>query len=88
MSHIPTQPANSFRLIIQLASSVSRLDSTLMQALRSQNEVPELKSITREQFKKLFKDKRIMIKDQVARPSSGLASGTTYIDILGYKAKT
>ena len=87
MTHIPSQPANSFRVTLNLTSGVSRMDSVLMQAFRAQDDVPELKTITRDQFKKLFKEKRVLIKDQTARPSSGLASGTTYVDILGYSAQ-
>ena len=87
MSHVPAQPKNSYRVQLQLTSGVSRMDSVLMQALRAQNDVLELKNISREQFKKLFKDKRVLIKDQVARPSSALASGTTYVDLIGFAAK-
>ncbi len=82
MSNIPVQPANSYRLTLTLTTGVSRLDSTLMKALRDQDDHLSLKNITRDQFKKLFKDKRVLIKNQSARPSSALAKGTTYIDIL------
>ena len=39
---------------------------------------------SRTEFKELFKKKRIRIKGQPAVPSSSLAKGTTYVDILGY----
>ena len=82
MSNIPVQPKNSYRVTLTLSHGVSRLDSTLMQELRAQNDHESLKTITREQFKQLFKDHRVLIKGQIAKPASALASGTTYVDIL------
>ena len=84
---IPAQPQNSFRVTLQVASSGTRLDGILMEALRAQDQNAELKAISRANFKKLFASKRIMIKGQNARPASELASGITYVDILGYEAE-
>ena len=81
---IPPQPANSFRIVLQVTIGQSRMDSTLMAALREQKENLDLKNISRTAFKKLFDEKRVMIKGQPARPSSALAAGTTYVDILGF----
>jgi len=53
-----------------------------MEALRSQDENSSLKALSRAAFKKLFKEKKILIKGQPAKPSSELAAGTTYVDIL------
>jgi hypothetical protein len=83
MDHTPPQPANSIRITLQLTSKASRLDSPLMEALRKSNHL-DLKNISRTDFKKLFNDKRILIKNQPARPSSSIAAGTTYVDILGF----
>ncbi len=82
MSNIPPVPTHSFRVILQIDQGHSRLDSHLMEALRAQNENPQLKAISRTAFKELFKNKKILIKGQPARPSSELAAGTTYVDIL------
>ena len=81
---IPQQPANSFRVTLTVNTGQSRMDSTLMAALREQSQNLDLKNISRTAFKKLFDEKRILIKGQPARPSSGLAAGTTYVDILGF----
>lgn len=82
---IPTQPKNSFRVILELNLGASRIDAVLMDALRNQTANLDLKNISRAQFKKLFKEKRILIKDQPARSASSLSPGTTYVDILGYE---
>jgi len=84
--HIPAAIPNSFRVVLQLASKGSRLDGELLRALREQKEHLDLRNISREKFKKLFSEKKILIKGQPARPSSTLASGTTYVDILLPKA--
>jgi len=81
----PQQPPNSFRITLTLSMGAPRLDSVLMEALRNQKESLDLRNITRATFKELFKNKRILIKDQPARPSSAISAGTTYVDILGYK---
>ena len=82
--HIPPQMKNSFRIVLELNSAQKRLDTTLLQALRDQNEDINLKNISRTDFKELFNTKKIFIKGQNARPSSAVAKGTTYVDILGF----
>lgn len=85
MSMIPPQPQNSFRVTLTLTSKMPRLDSILMEALRAQNKNLDLRNLSRAAFKELFKNKRILIKDQPARPASAISAGTTYVDILGYE---
>lgn len=80
----PAQPANSFRITIELQHPESRMDNVLLNALREQNENAELKAISRSALKDLFNEKRIEIKGQRAKSSSALAKGITYVDILGY----
>lgn len=80
--HIPPQPPQSFRLVLELNSRASRMDNTLLAALKEQKEDLNLRVITRQGLKKLFSDGRVQIKGQRARPSSGLAKGLTYVDIL------
>lgn len=82
--HIPVRPAGSFRVVLELNSSGSRLDSVLLRTLREQKENLDLQNISRTVYKDLFQSGKIMIKGQRARPSSTLAKGTTYVDILGY----
>jgi hypothetical protein len=86
MSFPPTneKPKGAFRLVLNLAASKPRLDQVLMEELRKQGESLELKNISRSTFKELFKKRRIRIKGQPALPSSSLAKGTTYVDILGF----
>jgi hypothetical protein len=81
---IPPQPENSFRITLELNSKERRLDSVLMKALRDQKTNLKLQTLTRTEFKNLFKEKRILIKLQPANASSSLAAGTTYIDIIGF----
>ncbi len=81
---IPAQPPKSFRVTIELNSRINRMDTTLLNALKEQNENLNLRIISRQALKNLFTEGRIQIKGQRARPSSALAKGTTYIDILGY----
>ena len=82
---IPAQPENSYRITLELISREPRLDSVLMKAFRAQgNKNLNLMNISRMQFKQLFKEKRVLIKNQPASASSALAAGTTYIDILGF----
>lgn len=78
------QPKNSFRVTLILNHRRPRIDQVLLEELRKQNENPALKNISRVEFKDLFKRKRIRIKGQSALPSSAIASGTTYVDILGF----
>ncbi|CAN5574713.1 hypothetical protein BH10BDE1_BH10BDE1_32870 [soil metagenome] len=80
--NVPPRPPNSTRIVIELNRSESRLDTLLLAALRAQDENPKLKAISRVDFKELFNNGKVMIKGQRARPSSGLASGTTYVDVL------
>jgi hypothetical protein len=56
----------------------------LMRALREQKDNLKLRVLSRTEFKQLFKEKRILIKGQAATPSSSLAAGTTYVDIIGF----
>ncbi len=80
----PAQPANSFRIAINLDHAEPRIDNVLLNALRDQNENDTLKAMSRTLLKNLFAEKRILIKGQRAKSSSSLAKGTTYVDILGY----
>jgi len=81
---VPEQPANSFRIALNLEFPETRMDNVLLSALREQNENPKLKIISRAALKELFNKKQILIKGQRAKSSSALAKGTTYVDILGY----
>jgi hypothetical protein len=83
-TYIPLQPKNSFRIILNVTSSGQRLDNVLLTALRQQNENMDLKNITRTEYKELFNTGKITIKGQKAKPSSTLARGETYIDILKF----
>ncbi|MGZ3695844.1 MAG: hypothetical protein ACXWQO_17265 [Bdellovibrionota bacterium] len=82
--HTPKQPENSFRIVLTVNKRMPRLDALLLEAIRAQDKNDELKRISRTVFKGLFNDKKILIKGQAAKPSSSLATGTTYVDILGY----
>lgn len=82
--NIPARPAKSFRITLDLPRSEKRMDNVLLKALREQNENAKLKEISRAEFKELFTTGKILIKGQRAKPSSALATGTTYVDILGY----
>ena len=82
--YIPDQPQNSFRIIVELNKRVSRMDTVLLNALKEQKENLDLRNISRAGLKELFLKGQIQIKGQRAKPSSALAAGTTYIDILGY----
>ena len=83
--HVPAQPKDSFRIVLTVNKRLPRLDGILLEAIRAQDKNDELKRISRTIFKGLFNDKKILIKGQCAKPSSSLATGTTYVDILGYK---
>lgn len=85
--NIPPQPANSFRIVLDLNRPENRLDNILLQAIKQQNENLTLREISRTAFKELFNTGKIQIKGQNARPSSGIAKGITYVDILGFKQK-
>jgi hypothetical protein len=79
---IPEQPANSFRITLNLVHREPRMDNVLLTALRSQDENPTLKIVSRGALKTMFQTSKIMIKGQRAKSSSSLAKGTTYVDIL------
>lgn len=84
MEKIPEQPANSFRIKLELEWPESRMDNILLNALREQNDNMTLKHISRGALKDLFTNKKIFIKGQRAKSNSSLAKGVTYVDILGY----
>ncbi len=83
--HTPQRPPNSFRVILDLNTSGQRLDAILLKNLREQNQNIDLKNISRTTYKELFSSGKILIKGQRAKPSSTLAKGETFVDILGYK---
>jgi hypothetical protein len=85
MDNIPEKPDNSFRIILNLDYPESRMDNTLLNALRNQSENLTLKNISRGALKELFSNKKILIKGQRAKSNSSLAKGVTYVDILGFK---
>jgi len=85
--NIPPQPANSHRITLELFRAEKRLDSVLLAAIKAQNDNLDLRENSRTQFKELFNSGKIQIKGQNARPSSAVAKGTTYVDILGFKQK-
>ncbi len=84
---VPAQPADAYRVVLELTSSKPRLDQVLLEALRKTTH-PRLKRISRTDFKELFKKKHVRIKGQPATPSSAIAQGTTYVDIIGYADET
>lgn len=79
---IPEQPENSFRITLELEVAEPRLDTVLLDALQNQTENEEMKKMSKRLMKKLFTEKKILIKGQSARPKSTVNSGITYIDIL------
>ena len=79
------KPVNAFRVTLTLETSRPRIDQVLLEELRKQNQSLALRNISRAEFKALFKKKRIRIKGQSATPSSALAKGTTFVDILGFE---
>ncbi len=80
--HAPPPVEGAFRLVLKMNSRQPRLDVHLLEAIRNQDENPELQRISRTQFKRLFDEKKILIKGQPAKPSSSLNTGTTYVDVL------
>jgi D-ribose pyranose/furanose isomerase RbsD len=78
----PEKPENSFRVTLELQDKEPRLDLVLLKALANQEENIEFKNISKTQFKKLFTDKRVLIKGQSAKAKSSVNSGTTFVDIL------
>lgn len=81
-NNVPALKPGAFRVTLTLANACPRLDQVLLGELRKQNSNMELKNISRTAFKDLFKKRRVSIKGQFAVPSSPLAAGTTYVDIL------
>lgn len=81
-NHVPKQPPKSFRIVLELTRSESRMDTVLLNALKNQKEDLNMRNITRGKLKEYFVNGQVQIKGQIARPSSGLATGTTYVDIL------
>jgi hypothetical protein len=82
--HVPPRPPKSFRIVLVLDHKERRLDNILLKHIREQKENMKLKIISRVEYKELFDNGKILIKGQRARPSSAIAAGTTYVDILGY----
>lgn len=78
----PEQPQNSFRVILELEKPQDRLDQVLMNALKNQDDNLKLKTISKTQLKKMFIEKRVLIKSQSAKAKSSLNSGTTFVDII------
>ena len=81
---VPKVPLGGFRVTLLLKTAKPRLDQVLLEELRKQKQSLALRILSRGGLKELFKKKRIKIKGQNALASSGLAVGTTYVDILGY----
>ena len=79
---IPTQPANSLRVTLELPLKEDRLDYVLIDALKAQTENMEMAQISKAHLKKLFTEKKVFIKGQNAKAKSAVNSGTTYVDIL------
>ncbi|MES3039516.1 MAG: hypothetical protein V4736_16525 [Bdellovibrionota bacterium] len=79
--YIPPQPPKSVRIVLELNARERRLDNVLLAAIKKHENL-NLRIITRTQFKDLFKEGKILIKGQIANPSSAVAKGTTYVDIL------
>jgi hypothetical protein len=84
----PPKPPKSFRVVLDLSRPEPRLDVVLLAALKAQNENLNLREISRTKFKELFTTGKVMIKGQKATPSSKIAKGLTYVDILGYQNTT
>lgn len=78
----PEQPENSFRVTLELEAPEPRLDKILLDALKAQNENEELKLISKAHLKRLFTEKKVLIKGQNAKAKSPIHTGITYIDIL------
>ena len=78
----PEIPDNSFRVTLELTAPEPRLDTVLMDALKNQNENEELHLISKAHLKRLFTEKKVLIKGQNAKAKSPINSGITYIDIL------
>lgn len=82
--NLPEPPPvdGAYRVKLVMNSRQPRLDVHLLEALRAQEDNPFLKRISRTQFKRLFDEKKILIKGQPAKPSSSLHTGITYVDVI------
>lgn len=80
--NIPPKPPKSYRIILDLPRAEKRLDGALLLAIRSIKDNLDLKNVSRTAFKTMFNEGKIQIKGQKARPSSAVAKGLTYVDIL------
>jgi ribosomal 50S subunit-recycling heat shock protein len=80
--NIPPKPPKSYRIILDLPRAEKRLDGALLLAIRSIKDNLDLKNVSRTAFKTMFNEGKIQIKGQKARPSSAVAKGITYVDIL------
>jgi hypothetical protein len=78
----PEVPENSFRVIIEVQEREPRLDTLLLEALKAQSENDDLKTISKIQLKKLFTEKKVLIKGQSAKAKSAISAGKTFVDIL------
>ena len=85
---VPPRPRGSIRIVLNLSSPVPRLDAVLIEALRNQDRNLDLRNLSRAKLKELFSKKKVRIKGQAATPSSAVARGVTYVDILGYPDPT
>ena len=81
---IPPRPPKSYRIVLELTRAERRLDTVLLAEIKKQDGNLNLREITRTKYKELFSSGKIMIKGQKATPSSAVARGTTYVDILGF----
>jgi hypothetical protein len=79
---IPEQPENSFRITLELDAPKASLDIVLLAALKKQTENENLSLMSKTHLKKLFSEKKILIKGQSAKAKSSINSGVTYVDIL------
>ncbi len=80
--NVPPQPPGSARITLVLERRSDRLDGILLEAMRMQTENKKLREISRSALKALFAAHKILIKGQPAKPSSSIATGTTYVDLL------
>lgn len=78
----PQKIDNALRIKLELENKAPRLDDVLLLALREQDENESLKEISKAQFKKLFTDKKVLIKGQNAKAKSPVNDGITFVDII------
>lgn len=81
-ANVPPQPDNSVRITLVLERRSDRLDGLLLEAMRRKIENKKVCDISRSALKALFAQHKVLIKGQPARPSSSVATGTTYVDVL------